>query len=221
MNPKAVFAELIGTFTLVLIGAGAGAQADPGTAGLVAVALAHGLALMVIVYNWGDISGAHVNPAVTLGALVGGKIDIAKAIAYWIAQLLGGIAAAYLLVWFLGQGTSLGQTTGSLTPPAEGGDAAKVIVLEGVLTFFLVTAVFASGIYGKNGVAAGLAIGLVLTIDILVGGPLTGASMNPARTLGPALAAGDLSYVWMYFVGPLAGGALAALIYDKYFMTKS
>ena len=222
MDTKAAVAEFVGTFTLVFIGAGAGAVATEGSAGLVGVALAHGLALMVIVYAWGSISGAHVNPAVTLGVAVTGRMPIPKAVSYWIAQGLGAIVAAYLLQWFLGPGSSLGSTIGSLTPlgevGADGTSAAKVIVLEGVLTFFLVIAVFASGIHGRNGNVAGLAIGLVLTMDILAGGPLTGASMNPARTLGPAVATGDLSYVWMYFVGPLAGGAVAALFYDKFFL---
>ncbi len=222
LDTRAAIAELIGTFTLVLIGAGAGAVADPGSAGLVGVALAHGLALMVIVFAWGSISGAHVNPAVTFGIAISGRIPIGKAISYWIAQFLGCIAAAYLLQWFVGPGSSLGSTVGRLTPgianAAEGANAAKVIVLEGVLTFFLVIAVFASGIHGRNGNVAGLAIGLVLTMDILVGGPLTGASMNPARTLGPAVATGELNYVWMYFVGPLAGGAVAALLYDNFFL---
>lgn len=217
MNTKATLAELIGTFTLVLIGAGAGAQAQAGSAGLTVVALAHGLALLVIIYSWGNISGAHVNPAVTFGAAVAGKMAWPQAIAYWIAQFAGGIAAAYLLQWFLGPESNLGATIGSLTPHGEVvGDAVKVIVLEGVLTFFLVIAVFASGIYNRNGNLAGVAIGWVLAMDILAGGPLTGASMNPARTLGPALATGDLSYVWMYIVGPLAGGGVAALVYEYF-----
>jgi MIP family channel proteins len=219
MIAKSALAELIGTFTLVFIGAGAGSAMEANSAGTIGVAFAHGLALLVIIYAWGSISGAHVNPAVTLGVAVAGRMDWPKAVAYWIAQFAGGIAAAYLLQWFFGPDSKLGSTTGSLTPMKDmAGDAAKVIVLEGVLTFFLVAAVFASGIHGRNGNMAGLAIGLVLTMDILAGGGLTGASMNPARTLGPALATGDLSYVWMYFVGPLAGGAVAALVYDKYFL---
>jgi aquaporin Z len=220
MDTKPALAELIGTFTLVLIGAGAGTQAAAG--GLVGVAFAHGLALMVIVYAWGSISGAHVNPAVTLGVLASGRMSVPKAVSYWVAQFLGAIAAAYLLQWFVGVDSALGATVGSLTPgqlgAGESASALKVIVLEGVLTFFLVIAVFASGIHGRNGNMAGIAIGLVLTMDILAGGPLTGASMNPARTLGPAVATGDLNYVWMYFVGPLAGGVAAALLYDKFFL---
>ncbi len=218
MDIKAVLAELIGTFTLVFIGAGAGALAATSGGGIVAVALAHGLALMVIVYAWGSISGAHVNPAVTFGIAVTGRMEWPKAIAYWVAQFLGAAIAAYLLKWLLETvlpGSDLGSTIGTLTKDHE---SAKVIVLEGVLTFFLVIAVFASGVHGRNGNMAGIAIGLVLTMDILIGGALTGASMNPARTFGPALATGDMSYLWMYIVGPLAGGAIAGLLYDKFFL---
>lgn len=220
MDSKSALAEFIGTFTLIFIGAMAGALAVKSGGGLVAVAFAHGLALMVIVYAWGNISGAHVNPAVTFGIVVAGRMTWIKAISYWIAQLLGAIVAAYLLAWLLSPlETDLGSTIGSLTPHGvTPGDAFKVIVLEGILTFFLVIAVFASGIHGRNGNMAGIAIGLVLTMDILAAGPLTGASMNPARTLGPAVAMNDLSYVWMYFVGPLLGGALAGLLYDRFFL---
>lgn len=220
MDIKAALAELIGTFTLVFIGAGAGALAAVSGGGIVGVALAHGLALMVIVYAWGSISGAHVNPAVTFGVAVAGRMDWPKAISYWVAQFAGAAAAAYLLAWLLDSNTNLGATIGSLTPTAANpGDAAKVIVLEGVLTFFLVIAVFASGIHNRNGNLAGVAIGLVLAMDILMGGALTGASMNPARTFGPALAMNDFGYLWMYIVGPLAGGGMAALLYDKFFVS--
>jgi MIP family channel proteins len=212
---KKVLAELIGTFTLVFVGAGAGAVVGgTGTPGLVAVAFAHGLAIMTSVYVWGSISGCHINPAVTVGVLVGGHIDAVKAVLYIVAQLIGGIAAAYLLAWVVGFDSGLGETVGSLTTTS----AAKTIVVEGVLTFFLILAVFASGVVGRNGNAAGAAIGLVVTMDILFAGPLTGASMNPARTLGPALAMGHWSYLWMYIVGPLAGGALAGLLYNQLFL---
>jgi len=219
MDIKAVLAELIGTFTLVFIGAGAGALAATSGGGIVAVAFAHGLALMVIVYSWGSVSGAHVNPAVTFGIAVSGRMEWPKAIAYWVAQFLGAAIAAYLLKWLLETvlpTSDLGSTIGSLTK--QDGAALKVVVLEGILTFFLVIAVFASGVHGRNGNMAGIAIGLVLTMDILFGGALTGASMNPARTFGPALATNDLTYLWMYIVGPLAGGAVAGLLYDKYFL---
>jgi MIP family channel proteins len=211
---KPLLGEFIGTFTLVFIGAGAGAVAGASGSGLVGVALAHGVALMVIIYAWGAVSGAHVNPAVTFGVLVSGRISLPQAIGYWIAQFLGGIVAAFLLAYLIGTGTGLGATTGSLTSA----DPLKTIIVEAVLTFFLVTAVYGTAVAVRNGNAAGYAIGFVLLTDILMGGPLTGASMNPARTLGPALALGDLSYVWMYFVGPLLGGAAAGLLYDRVFL---
>lgn len=219
---KPALAELIGTFTLVLIGAGTGALAATSGGGLVAVALAHGLALVVIIYTWGSISGAHVNPAVTLGVLVSGKMELPKAIAYWVAQFAGAAAAAYLLQWILNGviETDLGSTIGKLTPHGENaGDAVKVIVVEGVLTFFLVAAVIVSGVHGRNGNLAGVAIGLVLAMDIVCGGWLTGASMNPARTFGPALALNDFSYLWMYLVGPLAGGAVAGVLLEQFFLS--
>ena len=216
-NTRSALAEFLGTFTLVFIGAGAGAT---GAGGLVGVALAHGFALLVIVYAWGSISGAHVNPAVTLGVAITGRMDWPKAVIYFVAQFLGAIAAAYLLLWILGgpEPGSLGQTTGTLTAATTFDGQLRVIVVEAVLTFFLVVAVFASGVHGRNGNVAGIAIGLVLTMDILAAGPLTGASMNPARTFGPALAMGNLSYFWMYLVGPMLGGAAGAILYDRVFL---
>ncbi len=214
---KPALAELVGTFLLTFIGAGAGALAAKNGGGIVAVALAHGIALMVIVYAFGSISGAHVNPAVTSSLAFTGKIGWDTAIAYWVAQFLGAAVAAYLLAYVVGPSGDvggLGATVGSLTST----DAVKTIVLEAVLTFFLVTAVFASGVANKNGNMAGVAIGLVLTMDILMGGALTGASMNPARTFGPALATGHLEYLWLYIVGPVVGGAPAAFLYDRVFL---
>jgi MIP family channel proteins len=218
-DTRSALAELIGTFTLVFIGAGAGATAGLSGIGIQGVALAHGVALLVIVYAWGSVSGAHVNPAVTLGVAAAGRMSWGKAIMYWIAQFVGAIAAAFLLKWLLAADSNLGQTIGTLTPSANApGDPSKVIVIEAILTFFLLCAVFASGIFGRNGNVAGIAIGLVLTMDILAGGLLTGASMNPARTLGPAIAAGELSYVWMYFVGPAIGGLAGGLLYNSVFL---
>jgi MIP family channel proteins len=224
MNAKAAVAEYIGTFTLVFIGAGAGAMAVANGGGIVSVALAHGIALMVIVYTWGSISGAHVNPAVTLGIAFTGRINPATAVIYWTCQFLGGVTAAYLLAYLIGTDSGLGQTIGSLTPgtPTAGplASAARTITLEAVLTFFLVASVFASGVFEKNGMLSGVAIGLVLTMDILVGGTLTGASMNPARTFGPALVMRtqvDMAYYWMYLIGPFIGATVAALAYDQFF----
>jgi aquaporin Z len=215
-NIKPALAELIGTFTLVFVGAGAMALAGgTGGGGILAVALAHGIALMVIVYAWGAVSGAHVNPAVTFGLALTGKLPWIKAVWYWAAQFIGAIVAAYLLSYLIGAKTgNLGATIGSLTKT----DTTKTILLEAVLTFFLVTAVFGTAVSGRNGNAAGLAIGFVLAMDILIGGSLTGASMNPARTLGPAVATGDLSYFLMYALGQLAGAGGAAILYDRVFL---
>ncbi|MBI5290609.1 MAG: aquaporin [Chloroflexi bacterium] len=214
---KPALAELVGTFTLVFIGAGAGALAATNGGGIVAVALAHGLALMVAVYALGAVSGAHVNPAVTISLALTGKVKWDRAAFYVAAQLIGGALAAYLLAYVVGPSGDvggLGATVGSLTAS----DPLKTMALEAVLTFFLVMAVYASGVAGRNGNLAGVAIGLVLTMDILMGGSLTGASMNPARTFGPALATGHLEYWWLYIVGPVVGGAAAAFLYDRVFM---
>lgn len=212
-NMRATVAEFFGTFTLVFLGAGAGALAGTNGIGQAGVALTHGIALMFIIYTWGWVSGAHVNPAVTLGALVTGKAGIGTAISYWIAQFLGAAVAAYLLNYIV-PGTNLGQTIGDLTKS----DPIRTIVVEAVLTFFLVASVFSNGIAGKNGNVVGIAIGLVLTADIMMGGSLTGASMNPARTFGPALVKQDFSYLHLYFIGPAIGAVLAALIYNTIFL---
>ena len=214
---KPALAELIGTFLLTFIGAGAGAVAGQSGIGTLGVAIAHGVALMVIIYALGSISGAHVNPAVTASLALTGKIGWDRAVAYWVAQFIGAAVAAFLLVYIVGPSTDikgLGATVGSLTIA----DPAKTMVVEAVLTFFLVTAVFASGVANKNGNLAGVAIGFVLMMDILMGGALTGGSMNPARTFGPALATGHLEYFPWYVVGPVIGGAAAAFLYDRVFI---
>jgi len=211
----ALVAELIGTFALVFIGAGAGAL---GIGGLVGVAFAHGLVVVSFAYAYGHVSGTHINPAVTVGVWLAGKIEPVRAAAYVVAQLIGGALAGYALAWCLGgTGTGLGATV--LAEGLEAGGAvidvtpAMGLVIELILTFFLVNAVLNAGVSGKASHSAGLAIGLTLTFCILMGGPLTGASVNPARTLGPALATGNWNDFWLYVVGPVAGGAVAALLY--------
>lgn len=211
MNSKllsSLIAELLGTFTLVFVGAAAVTVA--GSAGGVPVAaLAHGLILVGLIYAYGHISGGHFNPAVTAGLLVGGHIDAVKAALYIVAQLVGGIIAALLLSAFITTETGLGQTTGSLTGSAVWTAAA----FEAVLTFFLVSTIYQAAVYGKAGNLAPVAIGFTLAGSILAGGVYTGASLNPARTLGPALIAGDLSYLLPYFVGIFAGGIIAGLVH--------
>ncbi|MFQ5845838.1 MAG: aquaporin [Planctomycetota bacterium] len=204
---KPSVAEFIGTFMLVFIGAGAGAL---GSGGILGVALAHGVALMVIVYTFGAVSGAHVNPAVTLGVAWAGRISWKRAGWYWAAQAAGAVVAALLLRVVLGGTTDLGATR--LGPDVGAG---RGFLVEGVLTSFLVMSVLVSGVWGKNGNLAGVAIGFVLTMDILMGGGLTGASMNPARTLGPMVVLGDFADLWVYLAGP-AAGALLAVVAARY-----
>lgn len=216
---KSLLAEFIGTFALIFIGAGAGAL---GIGGVVGVAFAHGLVVVGFAYAYGHISGTHINPAVTLGVLAAGKIDLKSAFSYIVFQLLGGLAGGLMLAWVLG-GTETGLGATVLAQSLVVGDTAVTItpvvglVLELILTFFLVNAVMNAGVSGAATYLGGLAIGLTLTFCILMGGPLTGASLNPARTLGPAVASGNFSDFWIYMVGPPLGGILAGLLYKGVF----
>ena len=205
MNTKNLVAEFVGTFALIFIGAGALAI---GQANLVGVALAHGLVIVTFAYAYGHISGTHINPAVTLGLLIAGEIEFVAAIGYWIVQFLGGILGAVVLNAVLPNPGDLGVTILS-----EGVGVGQGLVVEIVLTFFLVNTIFNTAVSGKAGNFAGLAIGLTLVLAILMGGPLTRASLNPARTLGPAIVSGNYADIWLYFVGPLIGAILAAILY--------
>jgi MIP family channel proteins len=205
MNTKALFAEFIGTFALIFVGAGTAAV---GVGGLVGVALAHGIVLLSMAYAYGAISGAHVNPAVTLAVALRGNLSWSQALGYWVAQIAGGIVGAGAILLVLGGASSgLGATV-----PAAGVSPLQAIVLEGLLTFLFVTVILQTTEGKSPSPFAGLAIGLTLAGMILFGGPLTGASLNPARTLGPAIFTGNLGVVWIYLVGPAAGAALAAFL---------
>ncbi|MBI5225655.1 aquaporin [Candidatus Micrarchaeota archaeon] len=205
-------AEFIATFALVFIGAGAVIinAATQGALGLVGVALAHGLVLMSMIYATGHISGAHVNPAVTVAMWVNRKIETKKAALYIASQLLGACAAGFFLLGLFPAGPAhLG------VPDLGGGiDSFRGIAIEAVMTFFLVFTIFSvavdkrapAGVYGG-------AIGLVLTFDILFGGALTGGAMNPARAFGPALASGYWTNQLVYWIGPLLGAVVAALVW--------
>src|SRR5438093_3022590 len=223
-------AEFVGTFTLIFIGAGSilalttlflpaisspQAQGVYGGLTLVSVAFAHGLAIAVMVSAVGHISGGHFNPAVTLGFLVTRRLAPTLAIIYWSVQLLGATAAALLLRWFYS--ASVRGTT-NLGSPALGSGISvwQGVVIEGVLTFFLVWVVFATAADpgGTFKSIAGLAIGLTITLDIFMGGPLTGAAMNPARAFGPQLVQNDWTKWWVWYAGPIVGASLAALTYE-------
>lgn len=203
MNINKFAAESLGTFALVFFGAGTAAV---GVGGLMGVALAHGLVLLTFAYLIGGLSGGHINPAVTFGAALSGKLAWKDAGGYWTAQLLGGTLGAILLrVILTGTTSRLGATI-----LAEGISPWQGLVLEAVLTFFLVNAVLLAPREEKNLALGGVIVGLTLVFCILLGGPLTGASLNPARTFGPALLTGTLGQFWIYLLGPLGGAAAAA-----------
>ena len=203
---RATLAEFVGTFILVFVGSAAVVNAN---GNVLIPAFAHGLAVVGLAYTYGHVSGTQINPAVTLGFLVGGKMSLQEAIADWIAQFAGGILAAFVLFALIPTTGGYGETTGSLTE----GSVWMAAAMEAILTFVLVGTIYQTAIYKKADNFAGIAIGLTLTMLILAGGPFTGASLNPARTLGPAIVAGNLSYVLPYFVGIFGGGALAGLFH--------
>ncbi len=221
-------AEFIGTFALIFFGAGAICadqflrSTNQGNLGLLGIALAHGLAIGIMVSAIGHISGGHLNPAVTIGFWVTRRITTFELVLYWIAQVAGGVAAAYVLRWVIPDDAWRAVALGTPDLARDFGRTAGMIV-EGLLTFFLVFVVFATaaderGAFGK---IAGFAIGLTVTMDILMGGPLTGAAMNPARAFGPALAAQHWANHGVYWVGPLGGGVVAGYLYDALFLKKT
>lgn len=217
--PRRCVAEFIGTFALIFIGVGAIHNAGNAAAGmgLLGVALAHGLTIGVMVSATGAISGGHLNPAVTFGLLVGGKINLKDSFAYWVSQLAGGAAAGFLLVALLGT-----QAVGAGTPDlGNGTGTGAAIIIELVTTFFLVFVVYGTAVDARAPKIGGLAIGLTIALDILFAGPLTGGSMNPARTFGPALAAAHWNNHLVYWVGPMLGGALAGLVYGRFLIKEA
>jgi MIP family channel proteins len=206
-------AEFVGTFALVFIGAGAGIMASSG-GGLVGVALAHGIVLAVMISVLAHISGAHFNPAVTIGVWVTGNIKTAVAVAYIATQVVAGVAAGLLLRALYPEPAWRAANLGA-PGLGSGVTSGKGVLIEAVLTFFLVFAVYGTAVddRGPFSKIAGLPIGLVLTFDILAGGPLTGAAMNPARAFGPMLAGGHWADWWVYWIGPIGGGVIAAAVY--------
>ncbi len=207
-------AEFLATFTLIFIGAGAviADAATNGEVGLVGVALAHALALGVMVTATMPISGGHANPAVTFALWLARKIEARRAGFYVIAQLAGAAAGAFLLkaLYPAGAGDATGWGLPRISPFVS---FQQAIVLEAVLTLFLVSAVFGTAVAAQAPKVGGFGIGLVLLFDILAAGPLTGAAMNPARAFGPAVASGDWHAHAAYWAGPLLGAAVAALVW--------
>ncbi|CAN6314065.1 unnamed protein product [Urochloa humidicola] len=219
---KAAFAEFISTLIFVFAGQGSGmafSKLSGGgattPAGLISAAVAHAFALFVAVSVGANISGGHVNPAVTFGAFVGGNITLFRGLLYWVAQLLGSTVACFLLRFSTG-----GLATGTFG--LTGISVWEALVLEIVMTFGLVYTVYATAVdpkKGSLGTIAPIAIGFIVGANILVGGAFDGASMNPAVSFGPALVSWSWGYQWVYWVGPLIGGGLAGVIYEVVFIS--
>jgi MIP family channel proteins len=219
LAPK-LLAEFIGTFAFVFIGAGAAAVVGDGVGlpGIAAIAFAHGLTIMVFAFAYGPVSGGHMNPAVTVGVLAAGAMRAGEAAGYIVSQLVGGVIGALLLRAVLGGAATglgvpalahdlaLGATTVTVTPAAG-------FVIEAVLAFFLVTVVLSTAVAGSAGNLAPLAIGMTLTINIIMGGALTGAAFNPARALGPMIVMGNLNEAWLYMAAPIVGAIIAAMVH--------
>jgi aquaporin Z len=212
---RKTIAEFAGTAILVFFAVGS-AVFGIDKIGAVGVALAFGLTLLALAYSIGPVSGCHINPAVTLGALVSRRIDLPTAVAYWIAQIAGGIGGAALLKLMTSSFGKVKDQTGALGTNDWGPSISEggAFLLEVILTFLLVVVVLLVTSRTGSTEFAGLAIGLVLTVIHLVGIPLDGTSVNPARSLGPALLHGGtpLNHVWLFIVAPLVGGLVAALV---------
>jgi len=214
-GPKSYWAEFLGTFALCFIGQGAIVmQQAAGTGSLLVVAVAHGLALATMISALGQWSGAHFNPAVTLGFVFTGRMSLTSAITYWVSQLGGAIVASFLLRAVVpgeaGEAVHFG-----VPMLAAGVSVGQGLLLEFVMTFLLVTAVWGTAVDERGPRIGGFGIGLAVCMDILVGGPLTGAAMNPARAFGAACASGVWTHHWLYWVAPMLGGITAARVYKS------
>ncbi|MBW3632367.1 MAG: aquaporin [Chloroflexi bacterium] len=216
----AALAEFLGPFTLVVAGVGAiiSTQNLSDGGNLVAVALAHGLAIGLMIAALGHISGGHFNPAVTISMLATGEIGVTRAASYIVAQVLGATAGAGVLTLIFPALGPMGRNNPgvNLGLPGLGPDVSVsgALIMEVLMTFFLVLVIFGTVVDPRGSRAiAPLAIGLIITMDILTGGRITGAAMNPARAIGPAFVQQDFTNWWVYWVGPIIGGLIAALAY--------
>ena len=206
--------ELVGTFLLLFFGIGAVLATEGGD--LLAIALAFGLAVVVIVYAFGHDSGAHVNPAVTIALTVVGRFPTSAVPGYLAAQLIGGVLASIALrVIFGGEAADPPLNLG-VTAPGEGVSAATVVLTEVIITFLLLTVIMATATDDRSvAPAVGLGVGLTVAAGIVATGPISGGSFNPVRSLAPMIVSGAFPAWLAYIVGPIAGGVLGALVYDR------
>jgi MIP family channel proteins len=212
---KNFIAEFIGTFSLVFIGGGAimMVQQTGSTAGLLQVALAHGLILALMVSAFMNVSGGHFNPAVTIAFLVARRITPTVAGVHVVAQLVGAVAAAYVLKMAMPSALFIATQGGGQSISLDI-TAVQAIILEAIAAFFLMAVIYGTAVSDTSPKIGGLAIGLTITANILAVGPLTGASMNPARSFGPAIASGVFAGQFMYWIGPIIGTIVAALVWE-------
>ncbi len=213
LDPRALVVEAIGAFTLIFAGTGAVMIAAGKTnIGLVEIAFAHGLAIALMVSALGAISGGHFNPAVTVAMWVTRRIGTIAGAGYVVAQLAGAVLASLALRALFPEGLREEAQMGAATL-GPGIDFARGVGIEAILTFFLVIVIFGTAVDRRAPKLGGIAIGLTITMDILVGGPLTGAAMNPARAFGPAVVAGVWDDHVVYWIGPIIGAVAAGLLY--------
>ena len=225
--PRRLLAEFVGTFAF-LFAVVASTSLSGLIAGTFGVAITQGVAIALMITAVAHISGAHFNPAVTLGFLLTRKMGIVAGVAYVITQLVAAVAAVAAARQVLPAiittpgGEYQVDTASAVTQLADGVETWQGLLIEALLTFFLVWVVFATAVdpNGSFPAVAGFGIGLTVTVDILMGGPLTGASMNPARSFGPALLENQWNDWWLYWVGPLLGGAIAALLYVTFYLDR-
>lgn len=200
-------AELFGTFTLVFTGTGAIVvnEISGGTVTHVGIALTFGLVVLALIYSLGEVSGCHLNPAVTLGFLASGRLAWQSVFPYLVAQILGATLASLALHWMFPENLGLGATL-----PA--GPSLQSFFLELILTLFLMFVILSVSTGSKEkGLMAGVAVGAVIALEALLGGPISGASMNPARSFGPALVTGNFHHLWLYLTAPILGAGVAVI----------
>jgi len=207
---KKYISEILGTFILVFCSAGAPIvnELNNGVIGLVGMAMVSGLAVLTMIYSLGDISGAHLNPAVSIGFVLAKRMALKEALYYIIAQFSGALLAASVLILVFPMHHGLGGTY-------PHGTDLQSLILETILTFFLMFVILNVSRGDKEkGITAGIVIAAMVILEIIIGGPISGASMNPARSLGPAILSTDLHGQWIYCLGPILGSALAVFIYN-------
>ncbi|MCB1059073.1 MAG: aquaporin [Calditrichaeota bacterium] len=217
MNFKALFAEFIGTFALVFVTVGAivSDHLTNGAVGLTGIALASGLTIAAMASATLAISGGHLNPAVSFGMFIVGRMKVKDFVGYSVVQCLGAVAASSLLMSAISP-LDLDAVNYGITAVGESATPYMALITEIVLTFILMVVIFGTVVDKRSVNMSALFVGIAVTMNILMGGPISGAAMNPARWLGPALVSGDYLNAWIYWVGPIAGGALGVVVYTTF-----